>query len=180
MEQNSKRVVVLYGTKYGSTKRYAEWIAEEINADIFEVFKFDQSLLNEYAVVVFGSPVYMGRIKYTRFIKRNWETLTTKKVVIFSVTGITPDDPRQEKVFRTSLPVEMRKKITYCPLRGAFNYRKLSCIDKMLMSGPRIRFQINCWLKKDEKARAMLARFFSPQDWTDKTAIEPVVTLVKQ
>lgn len=179
MKQDHKRILVLYGTKYGSTKRYAEWIAEKTHAEIFEVSEFNQSLLNNYATVLFGSPVYMGRIKHIRFVKRNWKILCTKNVGIFSVTGIPSDDLRQQKVFQASLPDKIRKKVMYYPLRGAFNYRSLSFVDKMLMSGPRIRFQIAYWIKRSEKAKEMLARFYSPQDWTDKAAIEPIVAFVK-
>ncbi|HVN98120.1 MAG TPA: flavodoxin domain-containing protein [Syntrophorhabdaceae bacterium] len=180
MEQSLKRIVVLYGTKYGSTKRYAQWIAEEVGADIFEISAFDPPFLKHYSTVLFGSPVYMGRIKHISFVKRNWKILCEKKLAIFAVTGVPSNDPRQDKVFRASLPVDIRKKVTYYPLRGAFNYGKLSYIDKILMSGPRIRLQIDWWLKKDEKAREMLARFFSPLDWTDWIAIQPVVSFARQ
>jgi menaquinone-dependent protoporphyrinogen IX oxidase len=179
MEQDPKRILVLYVTKYGSTKRYAEWIAEKTHADIFEVSKFNRSLLNNYTTVLFGSPVYMGRIKNIHFVKRNWKILRTKKVGIFSVTGVPSDDLRQQKVFRASLSVEIRKKVMYCPLRGAFNYKLLHFIDKMLMSGPRIRFQIAYWMKRSEKTKEMLARFYSPRDWTNKAAIEPIVVFAK-
>jgi menaquinone-dependent protoporphyrinogen IX oxidase len=179
MEQDPKRILVLYVTKYGSTKRYAEWIAEKTHADIFEVSKFNRSLLNNYTTVLFGSPVYMGRIKNIHFVKRNWKILRTKKVSIFSVTGVPSDDLRQQKVFLASLPVEIQKKVMYCPLRGAFNYKLLHFIDKMLMSGPRIRFKIAYWMKRSEKTKEILARFYSPQDWTNKAAIEPIVAFAK-
>jgi menaquinone-dependent protoporphyrinogen IX oxidase len=178
MEKNLKRIIVLYGTKYGSTKRYAEWIAEKTDAEICELSAFDQSLLQEYAVVLFGSPVYMGKIKYRSFVKRNWRALSSKKVIIFGVTGIPPDDPRQKRVLQTSLPSKMREKITYYPLRGAFNYKELSFTDKLLMSGPQIRLRAECCIKKSNRAKELLARFYSPLDWTDKAAIEPIVTLV--
>ncbi len=178
MVDNLNRVVVVYGTKYGSTQRYAEWIAERTRAEIFDVSVFDQSRFNEYDMVLFGSPVYMGRIKYAPFIRRNWKILKTKRVVIFSVTGVPPDDLRQEKVFRASLPIEIRQKVLYYPLRGAFNYRNLTFVDRLLMSGPRVRLQALCWIARDRSARESLARFYSPLDWTSEAAIEPIVALV--
>gem|GEM_PF-173896 len=178
MDQNPKKVVVLYWTKYGSTRRYAQWIADRTHADLFDVSTFDKSLLAEYAVVLFGSPVFLGRLRYIRFVKRNWGILSTKRVIIFGVSGIPPDDPRQEKMFQTSLPDEIRSKVTCFPLRGAFHYGELSLLDKMLMSGPRIRLQIEVWTKRNQEARERMARFFSLLDWTSEAAIEPIVATI--
>ncbi len=175
MDQRVKRIVVLYGTKYGSTKRYAEWIAEITCAEIFEVSTFDQSLLDDYDVVLFGSPVYLGKIKYISFVKRNRRILSTKKVIIFSVTLLPPDDLRQKRIFQRSLPIEVRKNVAYYPLRGVFNFRKLSFVDKLLMSEPRIRLHVNWWIKRNKEAKERLVRFYSLLDWTSKDAIEPIV-----
>ena len=35
MTATEQKVVVIYKTKQGSTKQYAEWIAEEVKADLF-------------------------------------------------------------------------------------------------------------------------------------------------
>lgn len=31
-----KKTAVIYKTKYGSTKKYAEWIAQNLSCDIFD------------------------------------------------------------------------------------------------------------------------------------------------
>jgi hypothetical protein len=112
-------------------------------------------------------------------VKQNWRILTAKRVIIFSVTGVPSGDARQLKVFRAGLPPEIREKVAYYPLRGAFDYGKLTFLDKLLMSGPRIRLQAACWIKRNGNAKELLARFRAPQDWTSEAAIEPIVALVK-
>ncbi len=176
MERNTGKPVVVYGSKYGSTKRYAQWIAERTGADIFEVSGFDPSRLSIYGTVLFGSPVYMGKIKYAGFIKRNWEVLRTRRVILFAVTGVPSGDPRRKKALEASLPARMRSEVLYYPLRGAFNYRGLTLFDKLLMSGPRLRFQIESLVKRN--GRETPAPFSTPLDWTDKTAIEPIVDIL--
>ena len=37
--ENKKSTVVVYKSKYGSAKRYAEWIAEEAGADLLRKLK---------------------------------------------------------------------------------------------------------------------------------------------
>ena len=36
MLNRSGNVAVIYKSKYGSTKRYARWIAEEVHADLYD------------------------------------------------------------------------------------------------------------------------------------------------
>ena len=39
---------VIYGSKYGSTKQYAEWIAEELKADVFDVKGSSIDVIEKY------------------------------------------------------------------------------------------------------------------------------------
>jgi menaquinone-dependent protoporphyrinogen oxidase len=167
---SSNRILVLYKTKYGSTKLYAEWIADELGSDLCEMTSFDPSLLDEYDTVLLGSPAYLGGLRCRGFLKRHWTVLRKKRIIVFGVTGVPPEDPRQEKMLTRSFPEYIRKSITYFPLRGAFNYRQLGWFDKIVMSGPRVRFQLRWWLTRDRKARERLHRFCSPMDWTNKGA----------
>lgn len=177
--KTTEKTVVLYRTKYGSTKRYAAWIAKRTNADIYDLAEFDVSRLEEYSVVLFGSPVYFGKIKYIGFIKRHWNILEKKKTVVFYVTGITADDVRHKSIVQKGLPDEIRKRIDYYPLRGVFDYARLNLFDKLVMSWPRIRLTFKRLIKKDMEAKELLNRFYSPQDWTDEKSVEPITSFIK-
>jgi menaquinone-dependent protoporphyrinogen IX oxidase len=166
----SSSIIVLYLTKYGSTKRYAEWIAEETGADIRAIPEFDASHLLKYEIVILGSSAYFGRLRCRKFLKKNWHILKEKRTAVFGVTGIPPDDPRQNLIFSRSFPAHIRKAIGYYPLRGAFYYPGLTFVDKLFMSGPRIRFQIRWWLTRDKRVKDLLNRFYSPLDWTSKSS----------
>jgi flavodoxin len=45
----------MYFSKYGSTKKYAEWIAEELNGDIFDIKNVKNSSLDDYSTIILGS-----------------------------------------------------------------------------------------------------------------------------
>lgn len=51
---NTKQIAVIYKSKYGSTKQYAEWIAKELDASLFEATNIKPSQLLDYDVVVYG------------------------------------------------------------------------------------------------------------------------------
>ena len=52
------RTVVIYRSTSGFTKRYAEWIAEELKADLFEARKIDAPKLADYDLIVFGGSLH--------------------------------------------------------------------------------------------------------------------------
>jgi hypothetical protein len=119
-----------------------------------------------------GSSAYFGGLRCKGFLKGNWSVLKEKRTIVFGVTGVPPDDPRQKQILKRSFPEYILTSITYFPFRGAFNYKKLSWFDKIIMSGPRIRFQIRWWLTREKRARDLLHRFCSPMDWTSKSAAD--------
>ena len=43
-----KKTAVVYGSVYGSTKQYAQWIADSLSADLYENKNLDLSVLEPY------------------------------------------------------------------------------------------------------------------------------------
>ncbi|TFF86789.1 nitric oxide synthase [Candidatus Thorarchaeota archaeon] len=84
------RVLVCFGSRYGSTSEISERIAEvfrskEVEVDLVDLKKGKVSDLERYDLVVVGSGIRMG--KWTKealkFLKRNRDTLSAMKVAIF-------------------------------------------------------------------------------------------------
>jgi len=86
-------VVVLYKTKYESSKKYAAWIAEEVGAEIFNVDDFNPGNLHNCNVIVYGGSLYATGIIGLSRIRNSIETLKNKKVIVFSVgaSSATPE-----------------------------------------------------------------------------------------
>lgn len=51
---HTSKIAVIYKSKYGNTKKYAQWIAEEANADLFEHSEVDAKKLVEYDAIAYG------------------------------------------------------------------------------------------------------------------------------
>lgn len=85
--------IVIYKSKYGSTRQYAEWIAEELDCSAVDVktLKIDDVL--KYDTIVYGGGLYAEIIAGVSFITKNLDKLKDKKVIVYS-TGITPVDCR--------------------------------------------------------------------------------------
>ena len=56
--------IVVYKSKYGATKKYAQWLCEETGFDMCEVSEAKVENLEEYEVIIFGGgntvTVYSG------------------------------------------------------------------------------------------------------------------------
>ncbi|MDR0448096.1 MAG: hypothetical protein LBH07_05465 [Treponema sp.] len=57
------KVLVMYHSKNGTTKRYAEWIAEGLNGDLHDIKNVKSDMLSAYGVVLLASPLLGGPIK---------------------------------------------------------------------------------------------------------------------
>ncbi|MDD5944545.1 MAG: flavodoxin domain-containing protein, partial [Clostridia bacterium] len=75
---------VIYGSKYGSTKQYAEWIAEELEADVFDVKGSSIDVIEKYDTVIFGGGLYAGGITGLDFIAKNIDRLKNSRLIIFT------------------------------------------------------------------------------------------------
>lgn len=64
-------IAVIYKSKYGSTKQYAEWISEALKADLFERGNIKYENLYKYKTIIFGGGLYASGIIGFDIIKKN-------------------------------------------------------------------------------------------------------------
>jgi menaquinone-dependent protoporphyrinogen IX oxidase len=157
----------------GFTKRYAEWIAEELQADLVSLEKLDISALSVYDTVIFGGFLHAVGIMGVNVIKQNMDKLTGKRVIIFS-TGASP--AREEiipGILNHNFTPEQQETIKFFYLRGGFDYSKLNWLNKMLMTLMKLILKRKKNPTPDEKG--MLAAFDNPVDFTKKERISELV-----
>ena len=63
--------IILYQSKYGATKKYADWLKEETGYDCIETKQAKVSLVQEYDVMILGGGVYASGIAGLGFLKKN-------------------------------------------------------------------------------------------------------------
>lgn len=173
-------IAIVYKSKYGSTKRYAKWIAEEAKADCFECSEIEAKTLMDYDTIIYGGGLYASGIAGISIITKNFEILKDKKIIVFTV-GLASTD--KEEVF---LPIieknfskEMRDNIKFFHLRGGIDYKKLGIIHKSMMA------MMNTVVSKkdsDELSdddREFLATYGKKVDFTDKNMIKPLLSFLE-
>lgn len=88
------KTLIIYESVYGHTKQYAQRIAQAIGADFRPADEVSGDALHAYDTIVFGAPIYIGRIKGIRWLSGQAEGLTGRRVFLFT-TGMTPPDDAQ-------------------------------------------------------------------------------------
>ncbi len=86
--------IVLYRSKYGSTKNYAQWIADELSCEAIDAKGIDSAILKDYDTIIYGGGLYAEIIAGVSLITKNIEKLADKKLIVFT-TGLTPTDCRE-------------------------------------------------------------------------------------
>jgi menaquinone-dependent protoporphyrinogen IX oxidase len=136
------KLLILYKTKHGSTEQYAQWIAEEVNAEISDVEKFNKDNLDNYDAIIIGSPTYMGQIQMKDFIEQNWEVLKNKNIYLFNVGMFPWEHPDSQKSFEM-IPEPIRDKIEFSKLPGHLDTKKLNLFEKVIAKTVKARSEEN-------------------------------------
>lgn len=176
--------VVIYESKYGSTKRYAEWIAEALSCPLFERKKFHPQDFLKYDVIIYGGGLYAGGISGIKLVTQNWNVLSSKKVILFTCGLADPKDPGNISNIRKSLTrtlsEEMLEHLCLFHLRGGIDYSRLNVLHRSMMSMLR-----RMLLKKDihtlrNEDRMLLDTYGKCIDFTDRESIRPLVDYASQ
>ncbi len=167
------KVVVIYNSQTGFTKRYAEWMAEESGADCFELSEAKKKRMDNYDAIVFGGWACAGGISKLSWFKGNMHKWNEKKLIAFCVGGSPLENPEIEPALRKNFNEEEWEKVNvfYCP--GGFNYEKMSAPSKLMMK----MFLKTLKAKKDktEEEEIMIKMIASSYDISDKKYIEPIL-----
>ena len=125
--------IILYMSKYGSTKQYAEWIAEEAGFTVIDLNRNGKPDVDNKDVVVIGTWILASSMKTRSWIVKNWSTLKERRVILFSTSGSRPTEELKKTYLEGSLPEEIRKGVVYFPLWGRFYTDKLNFVDRNMI-----------------------------------------------
>lgn len=169
------KAIVLYRSISGITKKYAQWIAEELGADLLDCRELEPQTLSGYDLIIFGGSLHVGGINGIDCIKRNFAALAGKRVIIFATGGSSPREGLVEEILAANFSEEHRKRLRLFYFRGGFDYRKLGTKDKILMT-------VRKWTLQRKKRQELLpdekdflAAYANPVDVTKKDDIRTLV-----
>lgn len=172
------KAIVIYKSKTGFTKRYAEWIAEEIGCSAVSEKEITAKSLEPYQTVIYGGGIMAGQIGGLKKFKSVMAGYPEKKLIVFA-TGATPAEVFKEKdqIREANFTEEEKKKIPYYYFVGGINYENMKLGGKMLMK----MFASMLSKKKDltPEEKGMADSIKQSHDYSDKKFIAPLVQSVR-
>lgn len=171
------KAVVVYKSKSGFVKRYAQMIGKALSADVLEASGVKIDTLLAYDTVIYGGGLYVGGINGLKLITGNMDKLKGKKLIVFA-TGATPvREETIEELRQGNFTPEQQQNIRFFYLRGGFDYSKLNAKDKFLMT--LMKWKIKCTKQKTADQKGLYEAYAKPVDFVKEKNIEALVAFAK-
>lgn len=177
------KIIVIYQSRYGATKQYAEWIAQALCADISESSKINTDKLLQYDTIILGGGLYAGGIAGAKVLMKNSDKLGDRNIIVFTV-GLA-DVSKEENIKHIKegaarvFSVELLKKIQFYHFRGSMDYTKLSFIHRIMMGMLKKMISKKPPEKQTQEDREILETFGLAVDFIDEASIIPLIECVR-
>lgn len=171
----SKNIAVIYKTKYGSTKKYAGWIALKLDADLYEISDIRAKHLTEYETIIFGGGIYRGQINGVNFIDKNYYKIRDKNIYIFSVGIEEIDENKRMSLIKNNFKNIEFENIKFYNFKGELCYSHLSVIDKIKINRLKRDIEKKSRLRLSEYEKLVLRIFEENICLVDKKLIKSLL-----
>lgn len=170
--------IILYQSKYGATKRYADWLSEETGFDCIETKKAKIENIRQYSTIILGGGIYASGIAGLSFLKKHIHELQGKRIVVFCDGA----SPYEENAFAQIIAHNMKDALVGIPCfycRGAWDMGGMNMVDRNLCKMLR-----KVVMKKNPDdyeiwEKALMSAGDEKCDWTDKSYIAPILEAIK-
>lgn len=162
-----KEGIIIYQSKYGATKKYADWMQEMTGFACIETPKALPNEVAQYETVVLCGGIYASGISGLSFLKKNISRLRDKKIAVFCVGASPYDEGALEEIRKHNLKGDL-KKIPLFYGRGAWAQDNMTLRDRTLC-----KLLQKSIAKQDPGTyepwmKALVSAFGQNHDWTDK------------
>lgn len=167
--------LIVYGSQYGTTKRYAERFSEMTHLPVTSYDKVKN--LTEYDRIVYFGGLYTGGIKG---LKNTVKVLPKNTKLIVATVGLADVGDEENirnirKSIKKQIPENLLKNTILFHLRGGIDYQKLNFKHKTMMT---LLYNKAKRLPEDQKTaevKAMIETFDSKVDFVDYHSLNQII-----
>ena len=174
--------VIVYGSAYGSTRRYAQELSARtgIPAAGYEEVKS----LGEYQTILYIGALYAGSVLGMKKTLSSLGDLSGKKLLIVTCGVSDPKDAAYMDTvkagIRKELGEEMYNHAAIFHLRGAIDYSRLSLKHRALMA---LLYRQALKMPEEKRTadiRAVIETYGKSSDFVDFDSLDPVIRELRQ
>ena len=195
----SGKTIVIYTSKYGSAKQYAEWIAEALSCEAKEAKTVKRAELDDYDTIIYGGGVHAGGIegwdsfrknlkkyldmpyfnaidKEGNFVEANYHPL--KNVCCFAVGINVQNFNGRAELRNVNFDKKYLKPVTCFYLDGRYRPEEIKGADGLLMKYVK-KLLTEKGLNMTPEERELLRRIEEGCDLVNREQIKPIVDFAK-
>ena len=172
--------VVIYGSCYGSTQAYAEYIAQELSCPAVSAKEVTRADVEGRELIVFGGGAYAGSIAGAKRAAKLEKYFGQAKLLCFTCGLADPAKAKTQDEARALLnkafPLHAGMPV-FC-LRGNMDYARLSAGHRAMMA------MLIAFLKRkkerSEEDEQLLATYGEKVEFLDLSTAQPLIAAAKQ
>lgn len=175
------KTIVVYKTKYGSSKQYAQWIADALKCKAERLENIRLDTLSSYDMVVYVGSLYAGRVLGFKKVAKYLDVLQKTKLLLCMVGMTNPlEQDKYQNVFLYNVPEQFRDKVKYFALRGDQLFSKMSFIHRLMMNMPKSMTEKIPVEQRTEDDIYFLEHFGEDVHYVNKESIYQIVAYVNE
>nr|WP_304358546.1 flavodoxin domain-containing protein [Clostridium paraputrificum] len=171
--------LIVYGSQYGTTKRYAERFSEIANLPVTSYENIKD--LTEYNRIVHFGGLYAGGVKG---LKNTVKVLPKDTKLIIVTVGLADVCDEENisnirKCISRQVPENLLKNTIIFHLRGGIDYQKLTFKHRTMMTLLYNKAKRLSEDKKTAEVKAMIETFNSKVDFVDYNSLNQIIEAIK-
>ena len=169
--------IVIYGSQYGTAKRYAEELA---NRTRFVLKSYeDVEDINTYETIIYIGALYAGGVMGMKKTFKNMKDCGNHRIIIATVGLADPSDKENTDTIKNGMKNQLSKEVydkaMIVHLRGGIDYSKLGFKHKTMMGMLYKKAVTLPEEKKTAEVKAMIETYNKQVDFVDFNSPDSII-----
>lgn len=173
-----KKVLVIYTSKYGTTKTYIEMLKKDIPCDAINVADFKKGIEEDYDIIILAGSIYAGNMAVVKKMKKYLDALSDKKITIFAV-GLSEYTSETLQQIQNQNLKDISHNIPLFYGRGIYDEMKMSFVDKALCKAIKKSLKNKNIDSLDPTMKALLSIQSQKEDYISEDYLKPIINFIK-
>ena len=173
----NKDMIIIYGSCYGTTKKYAEELSGRFGCEAVSYENVND--INAYQTIIYMGGLYAGGVQGMKKTLKKLSDISDKIICIVTVGLADPTDEKNiehiRKNIKTQVSQELYNKAKIFHLRGGIDYSEISFLHKKMM-GMVYKKAVSVPVEeRDAELSAMIETYNKQADFVDFDSLDPIV-----
>lgn len=174
------RSIIIYGTQYGTTQRYAEKLSELTGLEAYNVNEVGK--ISGLDLIVYIGGLYTGEVKGFKNIMNFIED--RQELILVTVGLGDPDNPETVqnilKQIKAKIPSGLYNRAQFFHLRGGIDYSKLNFMHKSAMAFLYRSVSKITEENRTPETKAFIETYKKQADYVDFEKLNPIADAIRK